>query len=351
MMPDVPLSNAAPAPARVAYIHAGTHKTGTTSIQAFLAANERRLAAAGVYLPTTGRTNREVAAQPNVAWELTGDWSFDPRYGTFDEMLAEIAGSGQPTVCISSEEFDRLHLYPNALARFAAGFRSIGYAPKLIVYLRPQCEYAASLYAELVRGGHRISFADFIDDIAGVGATYGPLFDYLALLDGFASVFGDSAIIARAYDANATPDALLRSFASLIGGNDPELDPAHLRLPDRLNVRQTFASVARAFGGGDADGTFHDRSFGAAFDPLTLADIVRICRRFRRANERIEQRYAARVHTVSAVQLRRGLSSMLGFGHGAQQRKRWYRHFRSLAPTGTFAAPSAASDKALLRVE
>ena len=74
-------------PARTAFVHVGTHKTGTTSLQSMLAANAKILRAAGVLVPLAGRVERGSAGHHNVAWELLRDQRFDPRHGTLEALL------------------------------------------------------------------------------------------------------------------------------------------------------------------------------------------------------------------------------------------------------------------------
>ena len=44
---------------RTLYIHVGTHKTGTTSLQQFLLLNEKLLRQKGLFIPLSGRMHRK----------------------------------------------------------------------------------------------------------------------------------------------------------------------------------------------------------------------------------------------------------------------------------------------------
>jgi hypothetical protein len=50
-----------PRESKTAFVHVGTHKTGTTSIQSMLAANAKTLRGAGVFVPLAGRIDRASA--------------------------------------------------------------------------------------------------------------------------------------------------------------------------------------------------------------------------------------------------------------------------------------------------
>ena len=87
---------------RICYIHVGTHKTGTTSIQRFLALNRERFADAGVLLPRAGCDNSpEYVSHHQLAYELTRSAHFDPQYGGLDAIAEELKGSDAAVACLS----------------------------------------------------------------------------------------------------------------------------------------------------------------------------------------------------------------------------------------------------------
>ena len=49
------------------YLHVGTHKTGTTAIQALLTTRSDAFAQAGLFVPQTGRID-EASGHYNIAW-------------------------------------------------------------------------------------------------------------------------------------------------------------------------------------------------------------------------------------------------------------------------------------------
>ncbi|QXD16183.1 hypothetical protein GQ464_004310 [Rhodocaloribacter litoris] len=57
------------------FVHAGTHKTGSTSLQVFLAKTQVLLAEQGVLYPRSGRPDRKgvvSAGHHELAWSLLG---------------------------------------------------------------------------------------------------------------------------------------------------------------------------------------------------------------------------------------------------------------------------------------
>lgn len=64
------------------YVHIGLHKTGSTSLQNFLQLNEATLLAGGLYIPRSGRHQRELTAptiiHSHLSWQYLGRPLFDP---------------------------------------------------------------------------------------------------------------------------------------------------------------------------------------------------------------------------------------------------------------------------------
>jgi hypothetical protein len=237
-------------PSRTLFLHIGTHKTGTTSLQELMALNARRFEKAGVLYPKAGRlateSSREMAGHHNIAWELTGDARFDPRAGTFAEMLDEIAASRPGTAVVSSEDFESLFRHPETLTRMGRAFAEIGYSPKAIVYLRSQADYAQSLYAELVRyHGFDRSFDWFLAEVSAARSfafhaqTFA--FDYEALTSAFEAAFGEKSLTVRSYVTGRATKALLSEFVEIFIPRGAKL--WRLRQPARLNETASFIGI------------------------------------------------------------------------------------------------------------
>ena len=266
------------------YLHLGTHKTGTTSLQVFLTSNQARLARAGLYVPRAGRPWPPLSGHHNVAWELNGDPRFDPRHGSLADLVVEVASARPPLACISSEDFEYLHDKPHQLRRLIDALGSIGYDVKAIVYVRPQAGYAESLYATLVQHGLAVGFPEFLRTLLrdGTFRMRGWIFrfEYSVLLEVLAGVFGPEHLIVRAYRSGRPADALLRDFLAIVsaGSSFEELGPV-----ERLNRR-------------DDEGRL----------PLIgLVDSLRIIGRFWFDNRRVGARYRIR---IPCLELDRGAS-------------------------------------------
>ncbi len=274
---------------RSCYVHVGTHKTGTTSIQCFLTGNRQRFADHGVHLPTAGCDEDATVAHHQIARELMELPGFDPARGGLDRLADELRHSSAPTACLSSELFSFLYDKPAALTRLRDAILAAGFTPRIVVYLRPQASYCTALYAENVRQGYRLPFATYFDDILTHGAyrwngASGPPLDYTRLLDGFAAVFGRTAIEARRYRPRAANGHLVTSFARLLlprGARVDAFDVPKLR----HNPSLTFADVLRCF---EASAPVDAR---LRFAPLGLARVVQLSARFGGSNLRLAQRH------------------------------------------------------------
>ena len=152
--------------ARICYVHVGTHKTGTTSIQRFLALNRERFADAGVLLPRAGCDNSpEYVSHHQLAYELTASPKFDPQYGGLDALADELKQSDAPVACLSSENLSLLWHNSVGLVRLRDTIVGAGFTPKIVCYFRPQVSFCTSVYAQIVcNGGYRTPFLEYLND-------------------------------------------------------------------------------------------------------------------------------------------------------------------------------------------
>lgn len=151
------------------YIHIGAHKTGTTSIQAFLREHASDFAAAGIYVPTVGTLDDPKSGHHNVGWGLRGDPRFDPAKGSLHDLLRELQHARSDSAVISSEDFEYLVDRPADLIRMEKEFRAAGHSVRYIIFVRRPLTYAPSLYVELLQHGLTGSYLEFIRDIVKRG--------------------------------------------------------------------------------------------------------------------------------------------------------------------------------------
>ena len=126
------------------YLHIGTHKTGTTSIQKFLARNRNKLLDLGYLYPLSGRVKALSIAHHKLSWGVMRAKRFRRVTGRWEELgqewkklHKEIANEKKENVIISAEDFSNL----NANTISALQKRLSRYDTKIVIYLRRQDEF------------------------------------------------------------------------------------------------------------------------------------------------------------------------------------------------------------------
>jgi hypothetical protein len=181
-------------------LHAGTHKTGTKTLQHCLFANRKALSDAGVAYPVLPARAGERQKRSNnwLAHAFTGAYPITPSEAivTVEHGARRVGNSG--IVLVSAEDSsacclgmrlwqgldrpDFRELQCDYLSRIACAFKPFEIV-SLLVFRRVD-EFAQSLYQTFVRGNHFTgSFESFLSYAA-------PLFDYEAQRLMFATVFG-----------------------------------------------------------------------------------------------------------------------------------------------------------------
>ncbi|WP_232796428.1 hypothetical protein [Roseovarius salinarum] len=154
-------------------LHLGAHRTGTTSLQHYLACNARRLAAQGVRAWGPRRTRNGlltgVMPTPGV---LPPERQLARARGRLALALETARAEGVQTLLVSDENMIGAarrnlragRLYPDAgrrMVRFARAFE--GRITRLALSVRAQDAYWASVLAYAVARGHRMPDTDDLD--------------------------------------------------------------------------------------------------------------------------------------------------------------------------------------------
>ncbi|MFG1400837.1 hypothetical protein [Xanthobacter sediminis] len=151
------------------YIHVGTHKTGTTSIQWYLSRHARTFRGYGFHVPQAGRIARGFAGHHNVAWTMLEDTRAEPRQGGLDAVLIELDMARAVRAVLSSEDFEFLADRPFDLRRFEGRILSAGWTPVYIMFLRAQGSYMLSVYHELSKRPDHAHFGAFSEEVLARG--------------------------------------------------------------------------------------------------------------------------------------------------------------------------------------
>jgi hypothetical protein len=147
------------------YLHIGTEKTGTTTLQDVAAKNRIMLANRGLLYPKFPGVLRHHGLTvyalplgrrdvPHKMLRLPSDHSVDRyRYSFIDKLGEEIHASKCGKVLLSNEHLSSWLKDPEYVDRLVTNLRSIADEIRVIVYLRPQYELVVSFYSTAVKAG------------------------------------------------------------------------------------------------------------------------------------------------------------------------------------------------------
>lgn len=213
------------------YIHIGTHKTGTTSIQYYLNYRKDEMLAQGILVPDAGKTSDSVySGNHRLAWAV------DLRKGETTteswDQLAEIMNSvvHEKTV-ISSEAFCKLSI--DKVRQVKELLK--GHEVFIIVYFRNYKTYIRAIYSQVIKDHTETrSFPRYIN-------STGDWMNYDRILRNWGGNFGYDHLVVRVYDEVISKDNILSDFCRIIGFIPPENDP-HFQLqrnisPDEQTIR------------------------------------------------------------------------------------------------------------------
>ncbi len=181
------------------FLHVGTYKTGTTSIQNFLRLNRAALEAQGFYYPVEGmyyfpaESSQSLLAHAVLGRrpDYIGDVNFD-----LDTCIAEIRRDIQksqcPKVIVSSEHFVNASTEAE-VRRILAVFSGLVSKVTVVIYLRRQDTFFESIWSQQIKKGQiTSSFAEYMATVATV--------DYFRYLEMLTRVVGHQNIVVRPYE-------------------------------------------------------------------------------------------------------------------------------------------------------
>ena len=196
------------------WIHIGTHKTGTTSIEAFLKTNRTALADQGIGLLTFPRDARRALREHAEGHEAAST----NLANTLEHLITKQsrACANQPNTYILSWEgfcgnaskgYSDAHLMANAL-NVASKYCNLN--PYIILYIRPQEEFISSYYSQTVKDGKTKSIQEFLHDLPSAS------FNWLRLTETFERQFGADQVVVERYCRELFPgkNEILKDFCA-----------------------------------------------------------------------------------------------------------------------------------------
>jgi hypothetical protein len=205
-------------------LHIGTEKTGTTSLQATLAANRERLLSKGILYPRSlgekihARAYAYASEGPQdeikTQCGLEGPESLEAYRRALERHFADEVESAAPKkIIVSNEHFSSRLLSVSEISRLARLLYAHCQSIRVVVYLRAQGDAHRSAYSTYVKTGGTEAFH------APTAALLQDRYLYDLMLGRWESVFGPDALDVRLYDLQAFPEGdLLQDFSDLFDG-------------------------------------------------------------------------------------------------------------------------------------
>lgn len=187
---------------RILFLHIGTEKTGTTTLQAFLHHNARRLSELSFWYPNDQETSY---FQHRAHFPIAGSLlSYEPdfvspkkhlrRRDAVPDFLRDARECATSRAILSCEHFSsRVHEI-STLAEFRNELSTVFDTIKIVCYIRAQPDLALSAYSSNVQGGRRERLSP--DEVNPDNAYY----NFVSMLDLWTSVFGHENLIVREFD-------------------------------------------------------------------------------------------------------------------------------------------------------
>jgi len=135
-------------PKRVCYIHAGPHKTGTSSIQWFLQENRAELLNHGYFVPE-GDTKHGV--HHSLVEQLCGAELGEHRESEVAKCIRALVETRSEAIIISSEALEGILRNQDHAKIFFRRIRELNLEPKLVLFPRNQSQWINSSYSSAVK--------------------------------------------------------------------------------------------------------------------------------------------------------------------------------------------------------
>jgi hypothetical protein len=197
------------------FVHIGTQKTGSSSIQKALTEDRRRLRKLGLLYPKPDASGG--AFKHALIGRLAGDPGSDEAKEQVRHLMGRFADSGARTMIISDEALWRSD---TSRARFFLAFKE-HFEITVVAYLRRQDHYAESLYKQTFRtgvDGEARTIAEFCQSEEIQGRM-----DYHRILSEWRDVADHVVAVDFAKAAKTT--GLVPSFYALLGLQGDEAPP------------------------------------------------------------------------------------------------------------------------------
>ena len=224
-----------------AFLHIGTPKTGTTTLQQFLDTNREQLLKHGILYPETFGLNSmglvlgcyENGKRDGLSklYNIESDKDVENlRKKLVGNLSTEVRKYNNLNSTIFSSEYFQLNLHTNAeIELLKSSLNEIGFDQiYIVVYLREQADLANSFYSTSVKAGETAE-----QPSSPVDNRYRHLCDHRGTLERFGKTFGKSNIIVNIFEKGGIKNnSIIDDFMHIIDSN---LNPASLSVPMNKN--------------------------------------------------------------------------------------------------------------------
>lgn len=200
------------------YIHIGAPKTGTTSIQTFLTKNYDVLMKKGIFYPLVGRRYDESMVNGCV---IVKDLCLANKckYVKNTKIIEEFNKSSCKTMLLSEESI----LYHFSFCGSAAidevfqYFNKTKFNIKIIAYIRNNCEFLTSYWAQLIKDGPDGKFIRNLNSIINDNSLSLHIKSMYELIYKFSDYFGKENIIIKPFEKKQFKNGnLIDDFLSIL---------------------------------------------------------------------------------------------------------------------------------------
>jgi hypothetical protein len=229
-------------------LHIGARKTGTSSIQRFLASEPSVLANGRILYPHTGRLAAHRGDGKFAHHDLA--WSLGQPSGLWAKLRQEIDASGTDRAIISSEIFYSLD--SKSIARLFHEMRT--YETKVVLVTRTPFDFVVSEYKQQLKTGHTV------DDFVTFAKKMLHLCDYQKIVHNWNESFGP--ICSLSYESLIQEGDLVSAFFKALDLEIPVSSTNCYRdnlspTDSRAAGFRTINRVERRMGKGVARGAIH----------------------------------------------------------------------------------------------
>ena len=208
------------------YLHCGTHKTGTTTIQRYLSENKQLLEKNNLIYTSIGNTQQSPYSNHGIAWRISGDprIQFEKDKNSLEDFF-KILKVSDKNIIVSSEDFQFFNIDKNSYSKFCEEIYKNNYKIKPVIYLRNQFDFFKGIYQILLMLGVRfVNYEQAINIIRNANNRIElknnkltVFFNYSDLISNIKEKLNieNNDIICKSYDQNK--ENLIESFNNIVG--------------------------------------------------------------------------------------------------------------------------------------